>query len=84
MVRRLCAAGVTGVAIERGDGPVVEELLTAGLAVFVVPSRPIAPVLADRLSPLRAGSAPGHHQRRDRLDLPSRLREARNCSQQWW
>src|SRR6266516_7582873 len=30
-----------GVAIERGDGPVVEELLSAGLAVFVVPSRQI-------------------------------------------
>jgi transposase len=41
MVRRLCAAKVAGVAIERGDGPVVEELLEAGLAVFVVPSRQI-------------------------------------------
>ena len=41
MVRRLRAAGVAGVAIERGDGPVVEELLAAGLAVFVVPSRQI-------------------------------------------
>jgi transposase len=41
MVRRLRSAGVAGVAIERGDGPVVEELLAAGLAVFVVPSRQI-------------------------------------------
>jgi transposase len=41
MVRRLSSAGVAGVAIERGDGPVVEELLAAGLAVFVVPSRQI-------------------------------------------
>ena len=41
MVRRLSAAGVGGVAIERGDGPVVEELLEAGLAVFVVPSRQV-------------------------------------------
>ena len=39
MVRRLRSAGVAGVAIERGDGPVAEELLAAGLAVFVVPSR---------------------------------------------
>ena len=31
MVRRLGSAGVAGVAIERGDGPVVEELLAAGL-----------------------------------------------------
>jgi hypothetical protein len=35
------AAGVTGVAIERGDGPVAVELVEAGLAVFVVPSRHI-------------------------------------------
>ena len=32
MVRRLRAAKVAGVAIERGDGPVVEELLEPGLA----------------------------------------------------
>ena len=38
---RLHAAGVARVAIERGDGPVVEELLAAGVAVFVVPSRQI-------------------------------------------
>jgi transposase len=41
MAGRLRAAGVAGVAIERGDGPVVEELLSAGLGVFVVPSRQI-------------------------------------------
>jgi transposase len=41
MVRRLRAAGADRVAIERGDGPVVEELLAAGFAVFVVPSRQI-------------------------------------------
>jgi hypothetical protein len=41
MAGRLRAARVAGVAIERGDGPVVEELLGAGLAVFVVPSRQI-------------------------------------------
>lgn len=36
LVRRLLAAGVTEVGIERGDGPVVEALLAAGLAVFVI------------------------------------------------
>jgi transposase len=41
MVRRLGAAGVAGVAIERGDGPVAGALMEAGLAVFVVPSRQI-------------------------------------------
>jgi transposase len=41
MVRRLSAAGVGGVAIGRGDGPVAGELLEAGLAVFVVPGRPV-------------------------------------------
>jgi predicted short-subunit dehydrogenase-like oxidoreductase (DUF2520 family) len=41
MIKRLRKAAVAGVAIERGDGPVVEELLDAGLAVFVVPSRQI-------------------------------------------
>ena len=34
------------------------------------PGQDERPGLAGRLSPLRAGSAPGHHQRRDRLDLP--------------
>jgi hypothetical protein len=32
---------VLGVAIERGDGPVVQALLEAGLTVFVVPSRQV-------------------------------------------
>lgn len=32
---------VVGVAIERGDGPVVQALLEAGLTVFVIPSRQI-------------------------------------------
>src|SRR5262245_35723636 len=41
MAGRLRATGVAAVAIERGDGPVAEELLSAGLAVFVVPSRQI-------------------------------------------
>ena len=33
--------GVDGVAIERGDGPVVQALLDAGLPVFVVASRQV-------------------------------------------
>jgi transposase len=37
MVSRLLRAGVDNVGIERGDGPVVEALLTAGLTVFVIP-----------------------------------------------
>ena len=36
LVRRLLAAEVTEVGIERGDGPVVEALLTAGLVVLVI------------------------------------------------
>lgn len=32
---------VTGVAIERGDGPVVQALLDAGLTVFVIASRQV-------------------------------------------
>jgi transposase len=36
LCRRLSKAGVDGVAIERGDGPVVEALLGAGFTVFVI------------------------------------------------
>ncbi|WP_433320293.1 IS110 family transposase [Micromonospora chersina] len=41
MTGRLRRVGVVDVAIERGDGPLVEALLAAGLSVFVVPSRQI-------------------------------------------
>jgi Transposase len=41
MTKRLARTQVSGVAIERGDGPVVEVLLDAGIAVFVVPSRQV-------------------------------------------
>jgi transposase len=37
MAARLLRAGVSQVGIERGDGPVVETLLEAGLTVFVIP-----------------------------------------------
>jgi transposase len=36
LIRRLLGAGVTEVGIERGDGPVVEALLAAGLVVLVI------------------------------------------------
>lgn len=36
LCRRLSKAGIDGVAIERGDGPVVEALLAAGFTVFVI------------------------------------------------
>ena len=41
MMRRLRRAGVTRVAIERGDGPVVDALLAGGLQVVVVSSRQV-------------------------------------------
>lgn len=36
LIRRLLGAGVSEVGIERGDGPVVEALLAAGLIVLVI------------------------------------------------
>ena len=68
MVRRLGSAGVAGVAIERGDGPVVEELLGAGLAVFVVPSRQIKGLRT------RYGSAGNKDDRFDAYVLADTLR----------
>ena len=37
LVKRLLAAGVTEVGIERPDGPVVDALRQAGLTVYVIP-----------------------------------------------
>jgi len=68
MVGRLRCAGATGVAIERGDGPVVEELLAAGLAVFVVPSRQIKALRS------RYGSAGNKDDRFDACVLADTLR----------
>jgi Transposase len=68
MVRRLCSADVAGVAIERGEGPVVEELLSAGLAVFVVPSRQAKGVRT------RYGSAGNKDERLDAYVLADTLR----------
>ena len=68
MVRRLQAAGVAGVAIERGDSPVVEELAEAGLGVFVVPSRQIKGLRT------RYGSAGNKDDRFDAYVLADTLR----------
>ena len=68
MAGRLRSAGVAGVAIERGDGPVVEELLAAGLAVFVVPSRQIKGLRT------RYGSAGNKDDRFDAYVLADTLR----------
>ena len=55
-------------AIERGDGPVVEELAEAGLAVFVVPSRQIKGLRT------RYGSAGNKDDRFDAYVLADTLR----------
>jgi transposase len=68
MVRRFRAAGVARVAIERGDGPVVEILLDAALAVFVVPSRQIKSLRG------RYGSAGNKDDRFDAYVLADTLR----------
>ena len=41
LVKRLTKLGVEGVAIERGDGPLVEALLAAGLRVVVITPRQV-------------------------------------------
>ena len=41
LVQRLARAGVAGVAIERGDGPVVEAILAAGVTVVVITPRQV-------------------------------------------
>ena len=41
MIRRMKRVKASGVAIERGDGPVVEALMDSGLAVYVVPPRQV-------------------------------------------
>jgi hypothetical protein len=59
MVGRLRAAGVAGVAIERGDGPVVEGLLGAGLADLLPwRERTTQPREGSMKSPLHEGQRP--------------------------
>lgn len=68
MVRRMKRAKVSGVAIERGDGPVVEALMDAGLAVFVVPPRQVKALRE------RYGSAGNKDDRFDAYLLADTLR----------
>jgi transposase len=68
MASRLARVGVVGVAIERGDGPVVEVLLAGALAVFVVPSRQIKALRS------RYGSAGNKDDRFDAYVLADTLR----------
>jgi transposase len=68
MVRRLRRAGVVRVAIERGDGPVVEALLAGGLEVVVVSSRQVKALR------LRYGTAGNKDDRFDAFVLADVLR----------
>ena len=68
LVARLRRVGVSRVAIERGDGPLVEELLDADLEVFVVPSRQIKGLRT------RYGSAGNKDDRLDAYVLADTLR----------
>lgn len=71
LIRRLLGAGVSEVGIERGDGPVVEALLAAGLVVLV-----IAP---NQLKNLRSryGSAGNKDDRHDAYVLADVIRTDR-------
>jgi transposase len=68
MTRRLRRAGVTRVAIERGDGPVVDALLAGRLVVVVVSSRQVKALR------LRYGTAGNKDDRFDALVLADVLR----------
>lgn len=68
MLSKFRSAGVRRVAIERGDGPVVQVLLESGLAVFVVPSRQIKALRT------RYGSAGNKDDRLDAYVLADTLR----------
>lgn len=68
MTKRLARVGVSGVAIERGDGPVVEVLMDAELPVFVVPSRQVKGLRS------RYGSAGNKDDRFDAYVLADTLR----------
>jgi transposase len=68
MVRQLRRAGALRVAIERGDGPVVDALLGGGLDVVVVSSRQV------RALRLRYGTAGNKDDRFDAFVLADVLR----------
>ena len=75
-LRRLAAVlrrhHVVGVAIERGDGPVVQALLAAGLTVFVIASRQVSALRS------RYGSAGNKDDRFDAWLLADVLRTDRH------
>jgi transposase len=58
LVRRLVKLAVRSVAIERGDGPLVEALLDAGLEVYVI-APAMLKALRQRYGPTGAKSDPG-------------------------
>ena len=68
MIRRMKRMKASGVAIERGDGPVVEALMDAGLAVYVVPPRQVKALRE------RYGSAGNKDDRFDAYLLADTLR----------
>jgi transposase len=68
MVRRLRRAGVVRVAIERGDGPVVDALLAGDLHVVVISSRQVKALR------LRYGTAGNKDDRFDAFVLADVLR----------
>ena len=68
MTQRLKRSKASGVAIERGDGPVVEALMDSGLAVFVVPPRQVKALRE------RYGSAGNKDDRFDAYLLADTLR----------
>jgi transposase len=71
LVQRLASAGVTEVAIERGDGPVVDALLAAGVTVVVITPRQIKNLRS------RYGSAGNKDDRFDAYVLADVLRTDR-------
>ncbi len=71
MITRLRRGKVTEVAIERGDGPLVDALLAAGLTVVVITSRQVKNLRS------RYGSAGAKDDRFDSFVLADTLRTDR-------
>ncbi len=60
LARRLAKAGVTRVAIERPDGPVIDALFAAGLEVVVIASRHVKALRTRLGRPATRTTAPTH------------------------
>ena len=71
LITRLRRAGVSEVAIERGDGPLVDALLAAGLTVVVITSRQVRNLRS------RYGSSGAKDDRFDSFVLADTLRTDR-------